>query len=79
MNYRYQPDARADYIDLANYFDDSRRDYGTVFAQRMREFIARILVNPQLYGQVKRSARAGCEGRCAGTIRSSSGHLRSTS
>jgi plasmid stabilization system protein ParE len=57
MNYRYVPGARSDYIDLANYFDDARRDFGAVFAKRMREFISRILLHPQLYAAVNRAPR----------------------
>jgi plasmid stabilization system protein ParE len=57
MNWRFQPEARKDLRDRANYYDDARTGFGSVFSRRFQEFVERILQFPQLYGQVDRCPR----------------------
>ena len=57
MKWRYNSQALGDLRRLAAYYELARRRYGEVFSDRVNEFIERILLNPQLYAEVKRAPR----------------------
>jgi hypothetical protein len=57
VNWRYQPEARLDFFDQVDFYDEARDGFGEIFAGRVAEFIERILLNPQLNAKVKRAPR----------------------
>ena len=55
MKSRLVPSAKEDVRRLSKYYDSVRFSFGDVFSDRVTEFVQRIQLNPQLYGQVKRA------------------------
>ena len=59
MKSRLVPSAKEDVRRLSKYYDSVRFSFGDVFSDRVTEFVQRIQLNPQLYGQVTGRSRMG--------------------
>jgi plasmid stabilization system protein ParE len=52
-----RPEARAEFDDAFDWYENQRPGLGTVFANRVQEVFNRIAVNPQLHAAVFRDVR----------------------